>query len=92
MSGSEIFGMGFVIIGMINFARLVLGQDLRALDWSERLGRSLLAASGICIGAAALAPSGAISRNVLGGLGVLLLGASVVQFVVQRHRERQPGR
>jgi hypothetical protein len=74
MNGSESFWTGFVIIGIINFARLVLGQDLRELDWSERFGRSLLAGSGICVGAAALAPSDALSRSVLGGLAILLLG------------------
>jgi hypothetical protein len=88
MHGAEIPGTGFVIIGIINFARLVLGQP-HDLALSERLVRSLEAGAYICLGAAMLAPPHAVSANVLGILGLLLFGASVLQFVAQRRRARR---
>ena len=87
MRGSPIAAVGFVIVGLLQFARLALGDDLRALDWYDRLGRALLAAAFVCIGAAQLAPADASSSNVLAALGVLLGAGSFVELVARKWHE-----
>ena len=88
MRGSPITAVGFIVIGLFHFARLTLGDDLRALGWYDRLGRALLAAAFVCLGAAQLPPADASSSTVLGALGILLAVGSVVGLMLKRREKR----
>lgn len=87
MGALPIVGVGLVIIGLFGFARLALGDDLRALDWYARLARTLLYAAVVCFGAAQLPPAGAPSSNVFGALGVFLAVGGGVALTLKRRRK-----
>ncbi len=87
MEGLPIVAVGLVILGLFWFARLALGDDMRALDWHSRLARTLFAAALVCFGAAELPRVEASSRNVLAALGALLGGGMLVALILARREK-----
>jgi len=71
MSTLECSAVGFVILGLLQLARLVLADSLGNLDWLDRLGRFLLDAAFVCLGAAQLTAA-AWPRLRLGSLPTLI--------------------
>ena len=89
MSAVEFSAVGFLIIGLVNFLQLSLVDRVRNLDWFDRLGRYLLGGAFVCFGAGGLAPADPASRHLLGGLALVLGGASVVEVLARKRRERR---
>jgi len=88
----DLWAVGWLVLGLLDFAQLGLSGRMRKLDPSERFGRGLLGAAFVCYGAGRLAPADAVPHNMLPGLALVLAGGSAFEAFLRIRRERHSRR